>query len=156
MPFKILAIVPSPAEPTPDGRSLAAKLPYLDLSKGMPGADDPCRVSVVRCKPWANPHDSSKLPRFLPAGLTLYVLNNYTNKSPPYHVTEDNVTVPVAQLEVEKITSHCSVRGQGGVKAILYDTLWKGLLQSSWEQEMDLQHSRQHILHYWAGTPLQH
>ena len=92
-PFKILAVGPSPAEATPDGRPLASKLLFLDLPNDMPGADAPCRVSVVRCKPCANPHDSSDLPRFLPAGLTSYVLNNYTSKSPPYHVTEDDVTV---------------------------------------------------------------
>ena len=120
----------------------------------MPGADAPCRLSVVRCKPCTNPHDCSDLPRFLPAGLTPYVLNNYTNKSPLYHVTEDDVTVPIERLEVEKITSHRSVRGRDGVIAVLYGTHRKGLLQPSWEQEMDLQHSRQHILHYWIGTLL--
>ena len=64
--------------------------------------------------------------------------------------------MPIERLEVEKITSHRSVRGRGGVIAVLYETQRKGLLQPSWEREMDLQHSRQHILHYWAGTPLQH
>ena len=69
-PLKILAICPSPAEAITDGRPLAAKLLYLDLPNDMPSADAPCRVSVVHCKPCANPHDSSDLPRFLPAGLT--------------------------------------------------------------------------------------
>ena len=84
-----------------------------------------------------------------------YGLNNYTSKSPPYHVTEDDVTVPIERLEVEKITGHRSVRGRGGVVAVLYEIHWKDLSQPSWEREMDLQHSRQHILRYWAGTPLQ-
>ena len=87
-PFKILGIGPSPAEATPDARPLAVKLLYLDLLNDMPGVDAPCRVSVVRCKLCINPHDSSNLPRFLPAGLTPYVLNkvlnNYTNITPPY------------------------------------------------------------------------
>ena len=64
--------------------------------------------------------------------------------------------MPIERLEVEKITSHRSVRGRGGVIAVLYETHWKGILQSSWEREVDLQHSRQHILYYWAGTPLQY
>ena len=38
---------------------------------------------MVRSKPCANPHDSSDLQRFLPEGLTPYVLNNYTTKSFP-------------------------------------------------------------------------
>ena len=70
------------------------------------------------------------------------MLNTYTIKSPPYHVTEDDVSVPSERLEVEQITSHRSVRGRGGVIAVLYETHWKGLLQPSWEREMDLQHSR--------------
>ena len=41
-PFKILAIGPSPAEATPDSRTLAAKLIYLDYPNDMPGADAPC------------------------------------------------------------------------------------------------------------------
>ena len=53
--FKILAVGSSPAEATPDGRPLAAKLLCLDLHKDTPSADAPCRVSVVRCKPRANP-----------------------------------------------------------------------------------------------------
>ena len=44
-PFKILAIGPSPAETTPDGRPLASKLLYLDFPNDMPGSDPPveCR-----------------------------------------------------------------------------------------------------------------
>ena len=50
-PFKILADGSHPAEAIPDGRPLAAKLLYLDLPNDMPGADAPCRVSVVRLQP---------------------------------------------------------------------------------------------------------
>lgn len=41
----------------------------------------PCRLAVVaRTKPCADPHDNnSDLPRSIPAGLTAYVLNSYTN-----------------------------------------------------------------------------
>ena len=41
--------------------------------------------------------------------------------SPPYHVTEDDVTVPIERLEVGKITSHRSGRDRGGVTAVLYE-----------------------------------
>ena len=34
----------------------------------------------------------------------------------------------------------------------MYETHWKGLLHPSWEQEVDLQHSRKHILLYRLGT----
>ena len=105
-PFKIIAVGPSPAEATPAGRPLVSKPLYFDLSNDMTGAGAPCRVSVVRYGPCGNPHNSPDLPRFLPEGLRPYVLDNCIFKSPTYHVTEDDVTVPIERLEVEKITSH--------------------------------------------------
>ena len=84
-----------PCSEAPDGHPLASKLLYLDLPSDQPGQDSKRRVSVVRYKPCANPHDTDDLPRFLPAGLTPYVLNSYANKSPPYHVTENDVSTPV-------------------------------------------------------------
>ena len=112
-------------------------------------------MSAVRCKPRANPHDSSELPLFPPAGLTPYVLNTYAYKSPAYHVTEDDVTTSIDRLEVDNITSHRPERVRGGVVTVLYETHWKGLLQPSSEREMGLQHFRQHVLGSWAATPLQ-
>ena len=50
---------------------------------------------------------------------------------PPYHVTEDDVSIPVHRLEVEKFTGHRCVRGRGGVIAVMYETHWTGLLVPS-------------------------
>ena len=111
-------------------------------------------MAIERCKPCANPHDSNGMPKYLPAGLTQYVLNIFSKKSPPYHVTQDDVSARLQRLEVEKITGHQSVRGRGGVIAVLYKTHWVGLSEPSWEREMDLQLSRTHILRYWAGICL--
>ena len=77
----------------------------------------------------------------------------FSKKPLPYHVTQDDVSAPLQQLEVEKITRHQSVRGRGGVIAVLYKTHWVGLSEPSWEREIDLQLSRTHILRYWADTP---
>ena len=77
-----------------------------------------------------------------------YVLNNHTNKSPPFHVTADDVSAPVERLEIGKISSHRSLRGWGGAIAVLYETRWEGLLRPSWEREADLLHTREHILKY--------
>ena len=74
------------------------------------------------------------------------MLNNFSKKSPPYHVTQDDVSAPLQRLEVEKIISHQSVRGRGGVIAVLYKTHWAGLSEPSWEREMDLQLSCTHML----------
>ena len=153
--FQVLGVGPSLSDSTPDGRLLAAKLLYLDLPNDMSGPDAYCRVSVARCKPCTNPHDTTDLPRYNPTGLIQYVLNNYTTNPPPFHVTADDVSVPVERLEVDKISSHRSIRGRGGAIAVLYETHWKGLLRPSWEREADLLHARQHILEYWAGATLQ-
>ena len=113
-------------------------------------------MAIERCKPCADPHDSGDMPKYLPAGLTQYVLDNFSNKSPPYHVTQDDVSTPLQRLEVNQSTGHQSVRGRGGVSAVLYKAHWMGLSKPSWEREMDLHLSRSHILRYWAGTPDQH
>ena len=96
------------------------------------------RVAIERRKPCDNPNDSSDMPKYLPAGLTQCVLNNFPKKSPPYHVPQDNVSAPLQRLEVE-ITGHQSVRGRSGVIAVLRKTQWVGLSQPSFEREMDLQ-----------------
>ena len=155
-PYMILAVGPCSAAETPDGSPLGDNLLCLDLPSDRPGSDARRRVAIKRCKPCANPHDSGDMPKYLPAGLTQYVLNRFSNKSPPYHVTQDDVSTPLKRLEVEQITGHQSVRGRGGVIAVLYKTHWAGLSEPSWEREMDLHLSRSHILRYWAGTPDQH
>ena len=67
-------------------------------------------MAIERCKPCANPHDSSDIPKYLPAGLPQYVLKFFSKKSPPYRITQDGVSAPLQRLEVEKITGHQSVR----------------------------------------------
>ena len=72
----------------------------------------------------------------------------FSKTSPPYQVTQDNVSTPLQRLEVEQITGHQSVQGRGGVIAVLYKTHWAKLSEPSWEREMDLHLSRSHILRY--------
>ena len=123
-PFKILAVGPAPASDTPDNRPLHDKLLFLDLPSDLPGRDSKPRVSVKRCKPCRSPDDTTDLPKYLPADLTTYVLTASAAKSPPYHVTADDVTPPPERLDVERITGHQLVRGRGGVIAVLYETHW--------------------------------
>ena len=86
------------------------------------------------------------MPKTLPAGLTQYELKIFFKKSPPYHVTQDDVSTPLQRLEVEQITSHQSARGRGGVIVVLYKTHWAGLSEPSSEWEKDLHLSRfQHL-----------
>ena len=127
----MLAVGPFSAAETPDGSPLASNLLYLDLPSDLPGSDARQRVVMERCKPCANPHDSGDMPRYLPSGLTQYVRNNFSKKSPPYHVTQVDVSTPLQRLEVERITGHQSVRRRGGVTAVLYNTHWTGLSEPS-------------------------
>ena len=93
--------------------------------------------------------------RNLPAGLTQYVFNNSTTKSPPFTSPQTTSPCPSSVWRSTRSLATGSVRGRGGATAVLYETHWKGLLRPSWEREADLLHARQHILEYWAGAPLQ-
>ena len=86
-PYIILALGPCPFSDTPDGSPLGDKLLYSDLPTDMPSAHAHRRDSVERCKPCTTPHDRGDVSKCHPDGLTQYVLNNFTKKSPPYHVT---------------------------------------------------------------------
>ena len=98
-PYEVLAVTPCSSADTPDCSHFGAKLLCLNLPSDMPGADACRRVSVQRCKPCANPHDRGDMPKYLPAGLTQYVLNNFSTKSPPYHVTQHDVSAFLQLLE---------------------------------------------------------
>ena len=91
----------------------------MDFPSDLPGSDARRRVAIEHCKLCANPHDSGDGPKQLPAGLLQYVLNNFSKTSPPYYVTQDHVSTPLQRLEVEQPTGHQSVRGRGGVIAVL-------------------------------------
>ena len=85
-PYKALAVGSCTPADTPDGSPVGNKLLVLDLHSDMPGdmpgSDARRHVSVQRCRPCANPHDHGDMPRYLPAGLTQYLLNNFSKKSP--------------------------------------------------------------------------
>ena len=40
-----------------------------------------------------------------------------------------------------------------GVISVIYKSHWLRLSELCWGWKMDLQHSRNHMLHLWAGTP---
>ena len=122
----------------------------------MPGADARRRVSVQRCKPYANPNDHGDMPKYLPAVLTQYVLNKLSKKSPRTTSLKTTFRLLFKGSKVEKITGHESVCGRGGVIAVMYETHWAGLFRLSWERQIDLQLSRHEILRCWAGIPNQH
>ena len=113
--YKVLAVGPCTHADTLDGSPLGDKLLILDLPCDMSGADARRRVSAHRCKPCANPHDHGDMRKYMPAGLTPYVLNYFSKKSTPYHVIQDDFSIPLQRLEVDKITGHQSVRDRGRI-----------------------------------------
>ena len=140
--WKLLAVGPCTPADTPDGSPLGAKL-YIWIKHPI------CPVRMLAGAfryNAANPvPTSTTMPKYLPAELTQYVLNSFSKKSPPYHVTQVDVSTPLQRLEVEKIIGHKSVRGRGGVIAGMYETHWTGLSGPSWEREMNLQLFRHEI-----------
>ena len=94
-PYKILAVGPCSAAETPDASPLGSNVLYLDLPSDLPGSDARRRVAIERFKPCANRRNSGDMPKYLPAGLTQYVLNTFSKRSPPYHATQDNVSTPL-------------------------------------------------------------
>ena len=75
-PSKLLIVGPSST--SPDGKPVGDKLLYLDLPRDLQGHDAKSCASVHRCKPCTNPHDTTDMPQYLPAGLTQYVLDSYS------------------------------------------------------------------------------
>ena len=136
-----------------DDRPVADKTLYLDLSTDVPGKDQKKRVSVDRCKICHNPSDDSDTPKYLPAGLSKYVLHSFTDKSPPFHPTTEDVAKSGIQWIL--INGHQLVRGRGGKLAVMYETNWERLSSITWEREVDLENFARHILEYWMSTPRQ-
>ena len=54
--------------------------------------------------------------------MTQYVLNKFSKNFPPYHATQDDVSIPLQRLEVENTTGHQSLPGRGSVIAVMCGT----------------------------------
>ena len=79
-PYKVLVVGRCPAAETHDGSPLRRNLLNMDLPSDLPGWDAHRRMAIERCKPGANPHDSGCMTKYLPAGLTQYVLNIFPRR----------------------------------------------------------------------------
>ena len=89
--YKILAVDPCSAAETPGASPLGSNFLCLDLPSDLPGSDARRCVVIERCTPCAKAHDSGDMPKYLPAGLTQNMLNIFSKKFPPYHVTQDDI-----------------------------------------------------------------
>ena len=83
-----LAAASASAEPAPPSMGMA-KSDATTVSAAVeiyPRPIQPSAVAIEPCKPCTEPHDSGDMPKYLPAGVTQYVLNNLCKKSPPYSI----------------------------------------------------------------------
>ena len=115
------------------------------------------RVSVERSKPCTDPRDRGDMLEYLPDGLTQYILNNKKKIPPISRDPRRRVGAPpAARGGKDQRHGDQSLRGRGGVIAVMCKTHWTGLFRPSWEREMDLQLLRQQILLSWPGIPNKH
>ena len=133
-PYKVLAIGPCSSPDTPEGSPLATKLVYLDLS-----SDDPARMHAGAfqynaASPVPTPTTKTAC-RFICGRVCPNVCSTTCSRNPPRTASLDVVSTALQRLDVEKITGHQSVRGQGGVIAVMYEMHWTGFSRASWLRE---------------------
>ena len=73
--------------------------------------------------------------------MSSYVLNKYSDLSPPFHLTADDVKMEIDSYRVtpKSIVSHRVLRGYSGTLSVQYFTSWNELEKTSWETEQDLE-----------------
>ena len=139
--FQILQVGPSIS--SPNGHPVGDTLLYLEIPSQIFGSNSKPRVLVMRCEPCVRPDNTGDRPVHLPAGLTEYFLTRFAAKSPPFHVTADDVGYDgrVQRVELDSITAHCFVCGRGGNLSVMYEARWTGLSRRSWERGANLHFS---------------
>ena len=139
----------------PDGDLVGRHLLLLDMRHDSRHIN--ARVSVHRCKICYSPYEGERRPNFLPWAMSSYVLNKYSDMSPSFNLTADDVNMKIDSYRATpgSIVSHRTVRGFPGTVSVQYTTCWDALENVSWETEQDLEHYGNMIERYWAGEPKQ-
>lgn len=151
-PYRILVVGPGISE---KGELVGDKLLLLEIRRDEPGVIMSPRVSVLRGKRCHNPKDDPEPPKSLPWGLRQYVLNQYSELSPPLHLTEEDVSLQLDtyRMSPTKIASHRISRGLRGKISVQYLVHWGNMERPRWEHEEDLKQYGRVILTYWLGSP---
>lgn len=110
-------------------------------------------VSVLRCKPCQLTHDKRGMPKYSPGGVSQKALSRHAIKTPPDHVTRDDVETFIERGAVDMITGHQPVRALRGKIAVMFGTHWQGLVHVTWERELDLAPFLRNVFLYWIGIP---
>ena len=154
-PYKALFVGPGKMA---DKREVGPKLLLLDIKADEPGHRGiNARVTVHRCKKCFNPHEGEAVPRFLPWAMSNYVLNKYSEISPPFHLTNDDVNAELDKHRVtpRKLSKRRLTRGLGGKIAVQYYTHWDELERPTREHKEDLSQCGNLVVRCWAGEPVQ-
>ena len=73
----------------------------LEIRKDEPYREINARVSVYRCKRCYNPHEGAEPLKFLPWAMRNYVLNDYSERSPHFHLTAaEDITMELDQHRI--------------------------------------------------------
>ena len=115
------------------------------------------RVSVLRCKRCFHPHEKGNKPRFLPWQLSLYVLNEFSELTPLFYLTTDNVDIELdfQRAKPLKIKAHRFNRGPGGTLNVQFETVWRGHETSTWEHESSMaQYDGDIVRKYWCSDEI--
>ena len=88
-PYYVLVVGPGKA---PDGDLVGRNLLLLDM-RHEDSRHINARVSVHRCKICYSPHEEGRRSNFLPRAMNGYVPNKYSDMSPPFHLTADDVNM---------------------------------------------------------------
>ena len=109
---------------TRDGEKVGPNLVLVEARKDEPGREINARVSKYRCKQCHNPHEGVEGPKFLPWAMSSYFLNKYSERSPPFHLTVEDVCMELDHHRIKPnlITKHGISRGLGGKNAVEYYT----------------------------------
>ena len=152
-PYNVLLVGPGKA---PDGDPVGRNLLHLDTSH-----DDSRRingrVSVHRCKRCYNPHEGERRPRLLPWAMSSYVLNKYSDLSPPFNLAVDDVNMEMDSNRVtpRSIVIHRVLRGFSGTVSVQYRISWNELEKTSWKMDRDLEQYGNVMERYLVGEPKQ-
>ena len=85
------------------------------------------------------------------------VLNKYSDLSPPFRLTVDDVNMETDFFQVtpRSVVSHRILRGFSGTVSVQYLTSWNELEKTSREIEQALELYGNVVERYWAGEPKQ-
>ena len=152
-PYKVLLVGPGKA---PDGDLVGRNLLLLNTSHKDSKRIN-ARVSARKCKICYNPHEGERRPQFLPWAMSLHVLIKYSDLSPLFHLTVDDVNMETDSYRVtpRSVDSHRIPRGFSGTVNVQYLTSWNELKKTSWETEQDLEQYGNVVERYWADEPKQ-